>query len=424
MIVAMRWVLAFPVLLAACDEDARQAVPKATDGSVDAPAAVAERTPPATPPASPPASPPAAPAASVPTTPADYVGQHVLLCAGARLHIAADEDAPSAVLALRGTPPPTHAMEVVGHHGEFLAVRSALSDHRCVDAPSGLAAFDVKLWVRPHDLAPVLGVTTEVRGAGQDVATLWPGAPVTAHGGRHSVDVGGLTLTVELDPAVVGTSYGPAPLPAIPAGATALDTGEAVTWNGIALDEAALLGSIRGRHPAATVESAAASGRPVATVWARCAELVGTVDDARAEIARPEPEAGYVSRRSIAQSESGTWRVSPGAAVSWRDGTPAGVVVERHAFARRPSKHGDRSCFEVPLAEGESAEGSTLTLCVPAREVAFTPGHGRIAHRLGSLTVPGRDMPGAIDPAVGRSRAALDAWVDRTGEGMIDLGAP
>lgn len=370
---------------------------------------------------------PPKPQAHVPKTPADYVGKHVLVPHGAKLRVAPNEEAEFAALELlerTDGAPATRTFDVVGSEGEFIAVRPALEDKRCTDSVPGLASFDIKLWVRPHELAPVLGLRTEVKGPDGDVATLWPGVPVGSNGTEATIDLDGLALTVPLDPGVISTAFEPETLPVVADAAKSLGAGPSMTWGGTAVGDQYLLDG-GATAPAALVENAAASGKRVATVWTTCAELTGKVDERRPEVDREvlvAKSAGLYGIKGMTSRDVTTYEVREGADVFWRDGGKAGVVASSYEFSFKPKTHKGKKCFALALMEkGETKrpapEESQLELCFDEIDITEHPSIHEELASAGILGVLGSSGGGSIS-ALGTFDSALDdedVWGGLTG---------
>ena len=426
----MRTAIGLAVLvLAGCNGDApagdapKAAAEPAKEGPANDGAEASE--PVAKPEESPPEPP--KPQAYVPKTPADYVGKHVLLPHGAKLRVAPSDEAAFAALHLlerTDGAPATRTFDVVGHEGEFVAVRPALEDKRCTGPVPGLASFDIKLWVRPHELSPVLGLRTEIKGPDGDVATLWPGVPVDSNATEATVDLDGLALTVPLDPALISTAFEPETLPVVAVAAKALGAGPAVTWGGTSLSDQFLLDG-GGIGPAAIVEKAAASGKRAATVWTTCSELTGKVDERRSETERVHvaKAAGLYAMKGYPSRDVTTYEVHEGSDVFWRDGTTAGVVAAAHEFTFKPKTRKGKSCFSLALVEkGKTKKAppkdSQLELCFD--EMAITKHlsmHEELASS-GILGILGTSSSSSALYGVGTFDSALDdedIWGGLTG---------
>ena len=368
---------------------------------------------------------PPKPQAYVPKTPADYVGKHVLVPHGAKLRVAPNDEAEFAALELlerTDGAPATRTFDVVGSEGEFIAVRPALEDKRCTDPVPGLASFDIKLWVRPHELAPVLGLRTEVKGPDGDVATLWPGVPVGSNAAEATVDLDGLALTVPLDPAVISTAFEPEELPVIAEAAKSLGAGPSMTWGGTAVGDQYLLdgGALA---PAAIVEKAAASGKRVATVWTTCAELTGKVDERRPEMERlTAKKAGMYGIKGMTSRDVTTYEVREGADVFWRDGGKAGVVASSHEFSFKPKTRKSKKCFRLALMEkGETKRAppkdSQLELCFDEIDITEHLSMHEHMASVGILGVLGTSSGSSLS-ALGTFESSLDdedVWGGLTG---------
>lgn len=393
------------------------AAPKAEGG--EAPTAVAKRD------EEPPE--PSKPQAYVPKTPADYVGKHVLVPHGAKLRVAPNDEAEFAALELlerTDGAPATRTFDVVGSEGEFIAVRPALEDKRCTDSVPGLASFDIKLWVRPHELAPVLGLRTEVKGPDGDVATLWPGVPVGSNATEATIDLDGLALTVPLDPGVISTAFEPETLPVIADAAKSLGAGPSMTWGGTAVGDQYLLDG-GATAPAAIVEKAAASGKRVATVWTTCAELTGKVDERRPEMDREvlvAKTAAMYGIKGMTSRDVTTYEVREGADVFWRDGGKAGVVASSYEFSFKPKTHKGKKCFRLALMEKgktkrPAPEESQLELCFDEIDITEHLSIHEEMASVGILGVLGSSGGGSIS-AFGTFDSALDdedVWGGLTG---------
>ncbi|MEM6989111.1 MAG: AgmX/PglI C-terminal domain-containing protein [Myxococcota bacterium] len=297
------------------------------------------------------ASEPTRPEAFVPRTPADYVGKHVLVRSGAHFRVAPSDAASAATMRTSEDDPASASatMEVVDASGEFIAVRPAARGNSCTAAVPGLRAFDLKLWVRPSDLAPVLGLRTPVEREG-DSAVVWPGAPVVVDGAATTVNIGGTTLAVQLDPAVITTAFEPEPQPLVDGGSVVFDDGPSLTWGGAALDEAALLGTFLGRQPPGVLREGP-NGKRTAIVWTRCAHLTARVPRSRTTSVWVDgpPRVGGTLARAVALDAH--YEVGSGATVFARDGSRIGTATATHEFSGEPRAVKRRRCFDLALAE-------------------------------------------------------------------------
>ena len=387
--------------------------------------------------------------AFTPTTPADYVGKHVLVAHGATLRVAPNASASAAVVHLAAVEseiagramPLALTMEVVGADGEYLAVRSALERNRCTGAMPQLADFDIKLWVKPAALAPVLAVRTELRGAGGDSAELWPGVPVQSDGGDAVADVGGLTINAPLAVSKISSAFEPEPPPTLPGEIVALQSGPTVTWSGVALDESVLARVERGGQVAAVVEDS--SGARPATVWTRCARLTGKVAGSRSTHP-PAPDAGephFPPLVPIVAVAGDAWELVGSSTVFAQDGTKLGVTTATTRFSVPPREHKGRSCFAVklagPRAQGSAPETSNLELCFESSAVTARPDPLRAKSVVRILGVYGGpsagmhelfgssagDLDSAFDSAVGGSLLETDPGMELGGIGGVTASA-
>jgi len=313
--------------------------------------------------------------AFIPATPSDYLGKHVLIPHGATLRVAPTESADAAVLHWVSSATPRDAgpderplavtMEVVGVDGEYLAVRGALDHHRCTAVMPALSDFDIKLWVKPSALAPVLAVRTEIRGGEGDGATLWPGVPVRSDGINAVIDAGGLELSAPLDAALISSAFEPEPRPVLPGEIVALEAGPAVTWSGTALDESVLARVRRNGEVAAILEDVGGA-RPI-TVWTRCARVSGKVVESR-PTRPPAHDAGepdFPDLGPIVAVAGDAWEIAGSSTVFARGGAKIGVTIASTRLSVPPRSRKGRSCFDVALAgpQGKAPANANLELC-------------------------------------------------------------
>lgn len=432
---------AVAVLLLGCAEQAVAEAQGAPTPGTETPGAVPETNEPeanhpeanqASPPAVEPSAVASQPApAFVPGAPADYVGKHVVVPDGTTLYRAPDPKALAAVMHLTAADPALPAaatMEVVGHEGEYLAVRPALDDKRCTPAIAGLEAFDLKVWIRSDAPQVVVAVPTIVVHANGDRARVWPGAPLHQDGQRMTIDVGGIALTGHVDAAATSTTFEPEAPPTISAQAVALQAGPAITWGGTAITERNLGGVEVGGNVAVLRGGANAGQSEVVTAWASCAELTATVDSSRPDTTRRDA-SGLAARRGMASRrylDRSTFEVTEGTDVYWRDGAAAGTSIKPFTFDGAPRTRKGKRCFVVPLQTLEEdergAKDARLELCFDAESVVEYESPKAVALSsgvLGMLGAAGSDE--AMLGVLGSTESAL-LFADLGGE-AVDISA-
>lgn len=290
-------------------------------------------------------------------------GSFVVLRAGTRLFRRPSDEAPSFVFAPQQSTSfdDFRSFEVVGRQGHWIRIRNVpdtMPKRHCARGWEDLNHFAIELWVREVD---VQRVTVKPVFAEFDDGTsvmLAAGTPVDPHDAEQWTALGlGASARLPLRRADVGTSYRPGALYA-PDGSF-MDADTKLELGGIPIDTRPLMHgrSIRGD------EDVRRDDGTLVTVGTRCAELKVL---ARGEKVPPEVVESEMEARTAAAADvepfEGRWLFEAGAEVFWRDGQPAGKLVEAHAFHSPPSVDSDRRCFEH----------AGTTLCLRADAMTFT----------------------------------------------------
>jgi hypothetical protein len=293
------------------------------------------------------------------------------------------------------------AMHRLATEGDFVAVSAELapSHEHCARTVEGLSGLDTTLWVRANTLARVIVREVELRGEDCESLVVRPGVVVTAlcqDDGVPRYRIGSCPnawCVYEIPNNALGNAYVPGPSPATNEGA---DLGTQV--------------------PMPCVDETDASGRRkphVAQTPGGGLSLTSPDHDHDAEQLPPCHGIDGAKRCAIVPRlgvDHVRYEVAEGTAITWRDGTPAGVAERPHRFRPVPHELEERLCWAA--VEGRTPE-EDLQLCAPASALRrVEEAHAVVlqAKRDGR-----RDFPRFYRGATRCYRRALDTAPDLSG---------